>query len=145
MRLPHMTIQLWMITTAFVAALCWAITTEAGFVTVSATIGGLFALGAMHHPWVLLAIAVSVWVVFPRDYHSYDQTFFAGCYQLGWLWGAIAGIIIRYGRPGDKGSPGKKRATGKKRGTLRQEARKRRIANHVKPFTGTLRVTNPVR
>ena len=29
--------------------------------------------------------------------------------------------------------------------TLRQEARKRRIISSVKPFTGTLRVTNPVR
>jgi putative transposase len=28
---------------------------------------------------------------------------------------------------------------------LRQEARKRRITSNVKPFTGTLRVTNPVR
>ena len=29
--------------------------------------------------------------------------------------------------------------------TSRQEARKRRIASNVKPFIGTLRVTNPVR
>jgi hypothetical protein len=29
--------------------------------------------------------------------------------------------------------------------TLRQEARKRRITSNVKPFIGTLRVTNPVR
>ena len=29
--------------------------------------------------------------------------------------------------------------------TLRQEARKRRIISNVKPFIGTLRVTNPVR
>jgi hypothetical protein len=34
----------------------------------------------------------------------------------------------------------------RKRGlTLRQEARKRRISSNVKPFIGTLRVTNPVR
>jgi hypothetical protein len=32
-----------------------------------------------------------------------------------------------------------------KTGTSRQEARKRRIAINVKPFAGTLRVTNPVR
>jgi hypothetical protein len=29
--------------------------------------------------------------------------------------------------------------------TLRQEARERRIISNVKPFIGTLRVTNPVR
>ncbi len=29
--------------------------------------------------------------------------------------------------------------------SLRQEARKRRITSNVKPFNGTLRVTNPVR
>jgi hypothetical protein len=103
MQLPRMTPWQVMIATALGAVLFWAtmallclvISTGPGFLAISAAIGGLFALGAMRHPWLFLAIAVAIWVATPRVFDSSAHDFFQGCYRLGWLWGAIVGAIVR--------------------------------------------------
>jgi hypothetical protein len=78
-----------------IVLLCWVISTGPGFLAVSVAIGCLFALGAMRHPWIFLAIAVALWVASPTVYDSSAHEFFQGCYQLGWLCGAAAGMISR--------------------------------------------------
>jgi hypothetical protein len=65
------------------------------YVTVSASVGGLFALGAMRDPWFFLAIAVALWVVLPAVSDCSAHDMFVGCYQLGWAIGAIAGKLLR--------------------------------------------------
>ncbi len=101
---PHMTIRRWMIITAFIALVCWAMSGEPLFVTVSATTGGLFGLGAIHHPWFFLAMAVSLSLLLPSACGSAANDFLAGCCLIGWLLGAIASMIIRCVKRGKMGT-----------------------------------------
>jgi hypothetical protein len=92
---PRMTTRRWMTVTASTALLCSATSGWPPDTTVSAAAGGLFAFGAMHHPWFFLAMAASLWAILARRSGGGVEDFLVGGYMLGWLWGAIAGMIIR--------------------------------------------------
>jgi hypothetical protein len=83
--------------TAGLAMVHWQIliASRTVYVPVSAAVAGLFALGAMRHPWFFLAVAVLLWLAMPTVFDSSANDLFVGCYQLSWLLGAIAGKIIR--------------------------------------------------
>jgi hypothetical protein len=50
----------------------------------------------MHHPWFFLAMTVSLWaILLQRGRSGGVEDFLMVCYMLGWLWGAIAGMITR--------------------------------------------------
>jgi hypothetical protein len=96
MPLPRMTTRRWMIVVASIALLCSTTSRQPLDDTVSAAAGGLFAIGAMRHPWFFLAMAVSLCAVVSRTSSGGGANhFLMGCYLLVWLWGAIAGMIIR--------------------------------------------------
>jgi hypothetical protein len=91
-----MTTRRWMTLAACIALLCAATSSWPLDRTVSAAAGGLLAFGAMHHPWSLLAMAASLWAIVPLTGGGGGaEDFLRGYYMLGWLWGAIAGMIIR--------------------------------------------------
>ena len=96
-KVPRMTIRRWMIITAIAAVLCWATLNAPlyGPVAVMTAFGGLFGLGAMRHPWLFLAFAISLRVCLPTVYDSSAHDYFHGCYQIGWFMGAIAGMFVR--------------------------------------------------
>lgn len=102
MRLARMTTLRSMLATVSVAVLVFAIiaalgsilSTWTGVVAFSAAVGGLFALGAMRLPWISLVIAFALYIGLPKGSGS-SPSFFENCCLLGWLWGAIAGLIVR--------------------------------------------------
>jgi hypothetical protein len=87
-----------MIATAFTALLCWATSNRPLYVSVSTAVGGAFALGAMHHPWLFLGLTISLLTLLPDVCGSSANDYLAGCSVLGWLWGAIGGVIVRRSR-----------------------------------------------
>jgi hypothetical protein len=97
MRLPSMTTRRWMVVVAIIAVLYWGVFCEpfGGLITVSTAFGGLFALGAMRHPWLFLPLAVALRAVVPPIPNGSADSYFRGCYQFGWFLGASAGVIVR--------------------------------------------------
>ena len=102
MRTPRVWLSVRGVIVAVAIVTCLAIThsqildvSKPVWVAVSAAVGGLFALGAMRHPWFFLAIVVLLWAILPRIFDSSAHDLFEGCYAFGWFLGAVAGKVIR--------------------------------------------------
>jgi hypothetical protein len=71
------------------------LTSEPVYVTVSAVIGSVFALGALRKPWFFLAVLVAVCATFPRVSDCSAWSMVGGTYGMSTILGALAGWTIR--------------------------------------------------